>query len=112
MIRRPPRSTLFPYTTLFRSTRVDVFNHLAVRGGQLIQFVHAIADRGSLPLYILFARKRIQMSPETFVGIGLKGWFATGAWACGLGCILVSRSGRSRLGRLAGCGVVLRCRAG
>src|SRR2546426_4200623 len=24
MIRRPPRSTLFPYTTLFRSLRVDV----------------------------------------------------------------------------------------
>src|SRR3712207_8085810 len=24
MIRRPPRSTLFPYTTLFRSTRVAV----------------------------------------------------------------------------------------
>src|SRR5437588_5996617 len=23
MIRRPPRSTLFPYTTLFRSTRQD-----------------------------------------------------------------------------------------
>src|SRR5689334_24337895 len=23
MIRRPPRSTLFPYTTLFRSTTVD-----------------------------------------------------------------------------------------
>mgnify|MGYP002527971267 CR=1 FL=1 len=23
MIRRPPRSTLFPYTTLFRSTRVN-----------------------------------------------------------------------------------------
>src|SRR2546427_8502310 len=23
MIRRPPRSTLFPYTTLFRSTHVD-----------------------------------------------------------------------------------------
>src|SRR5256885_9679575 len=23
MIRRPPRSTLFPYTTLFRSTRCD-----------------------------------------------------------------------------------------
>src|SRR5256885_6781679 len=26
MIRRPPRSTLFPYTTLFRSTRVLVCN--------------------------------------------------------------------------------------
>src|SRR2546429_3460830 len=25
MIRRPPRSTLFPYTTLFRSLRIDVF---------------------------------------------------------------------------------------
>src|SRR3712207_9131777 len=24
MIRRPPRSTLFPYTTLFRSTRTDL----------------------------------------------------------------------------------------
>src|SRR3712207_7914257 len=24
MIRRPPRSTLFPYTTLFRSTRIQV----------------------------------------------------------------------------------------
>src|SRR3712207_7354809 len=24
MIRRPPRSTLFPYTTLFRSTREDL----------------------------------------------------------------------------------------
>src|SRR5438045_6469345 len=24
MIRRPPRSTLFPYTTLFRSTRVRI----------------------------------------------------------------------------------------
>src|SRR5258708_26721063 len=32
MIRRPPRSTLFPYTTLFRSpldSRIDVFGVLA-----------------------------------------------------------------------------------
>src|SRR3712207_7202374 len=26
MIRRPPRSTLFPYTTLFRSLRLEVRN--------------------------------------------------------------------------------------
>src|SRR3712207_7819969 len=40
MIRRPPRSTLFPYTTLFRSGGVDVLGdrvrrdaaHLAQRG--------------------------------------------------------------------------------
>src|SRR3712207_7773554 len=31
MIRRPPRSTLFPYTTLFRSTRVaDIIVTLAM----------------------------------------------------------------------------------
>src|SRR5438552_10328033 len=30
MIRRPPRSTLFPYTTLFRS-RVGSYGHLRVR---------------------------------------------------------------------------------
>src|SRR2546422_7895173 len=28
MIRRPPRSTLFPYTTLFRSLRVEVTGDL------------------------------------------------------------------------------------
>src|SRR3712207_9334820 len=27
MIRRPPRSTLFPYTTLFRSNRIRRMNH-------------------------------------------------------------------------------------
>src|SRR3712207_7834662 len=34
MIRRPPRSTLFPYTTLFRSQasdRMDTFRRIAVR---------------------------------------------------------------------------------
>src|SRR5471032_3471462 len=30
MIRRPPRPTLFPYTTLFRSDRVDEITHLVV----------------------------------------------------------------------------------
>src|SRR3712207_8432596 len=34
MIRRPPRSTLFPYTTLFRSTQAAPLTprHFAVRG--------------------------------------------------------------------------------
>src|SRR4029079_19836616 len=36
MIRRPPRSTLFPYTTLFRSLRRAAFPHQRRRppGGQ------------------------------------------------------------------------------
>src|SRR5204862_5977928 len=29
MIRRPPRSTLFPYTTLFRSTQLSPFTGLS-----------------------------------------------------------------------------------
>src|SRR3712207_8489528 len=33
MIRRPPRSTLFPYTTLFRSLRADLAGGLAHLGG-------------------------------------------------------------------------------
>src|SRR5258708_11274496 len=32
MIRRPPRSTLFPYTTLFRSSYTYDANHRAVQG--------------------------------------------------------------------------------
>src|SRR3712207_9094296 len=43
MIRRPPRSTLFPYTTLFRSTHdwrrhgtLDLFAALDVKAGTVI----------------------------------------------------------------------------
>src|SRR5256885_13128200 len=31
MIRRPPRSTLFPYTTLFRSLDLDLLHHSGFR---------------------------------------------------------------------------------
>src|SRR3712207_7090706 len=30
MIRRPPRSTLFPYTTLFRSTHSEAFSRILI----------------------------------------------------------------------------------
>src|SRR2546430_6701646 len=39
MIRRPPRSTLFPYTTLFRSLRV--FAHDAVAHARLQEALQA-----------------------------------------------------------------------
>src|SRR2546428_8256025 len=48
MIRRPPRSTLFPYTTLFRSLRGDV----GARDAQRARFAaaalaldHAVTDQ-------------------------------------------------------------------
>src|SRR3712207_8633979 len=44
MIRRPPRSTLFPYTTLFRSDAIDLpAVHAALRGAGLR------AEEGRLP---------------------------------------------------------------
>src|SRR5436190_18234697 len=51
MIRRPPRSTLFPYTTLFRSD-VDVLTRLDSRPIlRAVKFVHLeCGDRGALVL--------------------------------------------------------------
>src|SRR2546427_7008868 len=37
MIRRPPRSTLFPYTTLFRSAPTDCFANCAHAANDLIR---------------------------------------------------------------------------
>src|SRR3712207_9452269 len=56
MIRRPPRSTLFPYTTLFRSPSDDwrkgflagIFDGEGSRGGQALRIANgdrAILDR-------------------------------------------------------------------
>src|SRR3989442_3797054 len=49
MIRRPPRSTLFPYTTLFRSLRL--FRSQSKKPGSLESgFFHCEADRKSTRL--------------------------------------------------------------
>src|SRR3712207_7941619 len=45
MIRRPPRSTLFPYTTLFRSLLVPCLPERGVRRGQH-HVRHRAGDRG------------------------------------------------------------------
>src|SRR5258708_23320208 len=37
MIRRPPRSTLFPYTTLFRSFAAQAFEGLKEEGGDKVR---------------------------------------------------------------------------
>src|SRR5947199_4610041 len=56
MIRRPPRSTLFPYTTLFRSKAVtlDVGDHKvsesAGTGTDLAKYTQLIGDRKSTRL--------------------------------------------------------------
>src|SRR3712207_8724371 len=66
MIRRPPRSTLFPYTTLFRSARVQ---HIAPVSGEcedaeqghgrgLQQLTEAVDGLGQAVGVLLYARVR------------------------------------------------------
>src|SRR3712207_8127276 len=59
MIRRPPRSTLFPYTTLFRSPRGEAVHplfELAVRVAPLV------VDHGRL------VREHVRAAPEEIHG--------------------------------------------
>src|SRR2546427_12198014 len=62
MIRRPPRSTLFPYTTLFRSHaellaygfRAHGYRFLAYRNGRdALRELLALDVRGTRPLLLL-----------------------------------------------------------
>src|SRR5436189_4732042 len=44
MIRRPPRSTLFPYTTLFRSQVVSGFQQRAAERGYSVVLANGLLD--------------------------------------------------------------------
>src|SRR2546429_1413667 len=76
MIRRPPRSTLFPYTTLFRSTR-KFCSTVCVFAGVWISRRN-LTDRKSTRLnsshgYISYAvfclkKKKLQLTPATTDG--------------------------------------------
>ena len=47
MIRRPPRSTLFPYTTLFRSANLDLdFNRSVKRHFQYSHYLDIVESNG------------------------------------------------------------------
>src|SRR5690348_17895035 len=50
MIRRPPRSTLFPYTTLFRSRQEEL---IAVGMGQAGQFRPGVPGRDPVAVRVL-----------------------------------------------------------
>src|SRR2546422_8025057 len=71
MIRRPPRSTLFPYTTLFRSTGAnnpafdrDTKIYLVSRGrvGGAERVVTALVSGNSLFPYGIFSKTNINLS--------------------------------------------------
>src|SRR5579884_4341348 len=64
MIRRPPRSTLFPYTTLFRSRRHDPADHelLRLRLGddraRSEEHTSELQSRGHLVCRLLLEKKK------------------------------------------------------
>src|SRR3989442_4987120 len=47
MIRRPPRSTLFPYTTLFRSVALSAGKNLDVLARQVLEFAPELVVVGA-----------------------------------------------------------------
>src|SRR2546426_12488482 len=67
MIRRPPRSTLFPYTTLFRSLLTQVLEPAVVDLGHPKGDVYRVgpdSDGGAVPA----ARVKIQQATDAGLG--------------------------------------------
>src|SRR5215510_16372311 len=66
MIRRPPRSTLFPYTTLFRSTQLQAEVDCCARGlmalglqkGRSEEHTSELQSRGHLVCRLLLEKKK------------------------------------------------------
>src|SRR2546427_12815101 len=65
MIRRPPRSTLFPYTTLSRSTRI--FTRLGLKFRAVAADTGAIGGTGSHEFHVLAesGEDAIAFSPQS-----------------------------------------------
>ena len=82
MIRRPPRSTLFPYTTLFRSTNVNTASALTLPGGA------ALPDPNGLTFDETFSglQRRGRRATEFLMDevVHLDDWFLGGNRTAGL----------------------------
>src|SRR2546426_8062881 len=82
MIRRPPRSTLFPYTTLFRSVENSVFSLIAYSHCGFNRYfkdpgpAFEVTDRKSTRLnsshlvisYAVFCLKKKKIKEESMIG--------------------------------------------
>src|SRR3712207_8572826 len=68
MIRRPPRSTLFPYTTLFRSERLVVLRVQALQGRTEIAL--PVVDRDDHRDQRPHARPRFSRSSRARITLG------------------------------------------
>src|SRR2546423_14227869 len=75
MIRRPPRSTLFPYTTLFRSLIIVTIAALlpALRAGLLkpaVVIANATAPRGQSGRWLRWLASRARLPQPVALGLG------------------------------------------
>src|SRR5207253_8869705 len=62
VIRPPPRSTLFPYTTLFRSRRFSFFQAFAARlGGESLSFLTFAGPLLGEATKVALLRKRVPL---------------------------------------------------
>src|SRR3712207_8244346 len=67
MIRRPPRSTLFPYTTLFRSRiTAEVFINIISKGKKIL-VLDTVDDRISSKLYLKGFLSRIKEEEKELI---------------------------------------------
>src|SRR3712207_7507182 len=73
MIRRPPRSTLFPYTTLFRSER---FEGLGAKVEEISIPIHSLGLNIWAPITIEGSTEWVMKGDA--VGVGWKGLYMTG----------------------------------
>src|SRR2546429_5213892 len=78
MIRRPPRSTLFPYTTLFRSNAADAA--LETKGGVQVGWMR---KRGQVELWVVDDGPGLPNTANLFVP-----FFTTKPGGSGIGLVL------------------------
>src|SRR2546421_9290230 len=94
MIRRPPRSTLFPYTTLFRSRHREARHQVEVEPDQAVEGVLGLAhrseehtselqSRSDLVCRLLLEKKKKQQ-PKTVIHSVTDNAQSSGSSACNL----------------------------
>src|SRR3712207_7874074 len=64
MIRRPPRSTLFPYTTLFRSPELELALHHIVHGEQRFDYFAPLRAGDVVSATLTIDKVRIRAGSE------------------------------------------------
>src|SRR5438552_13787355 len=67
MLRRPPRSTLFPYTTLFRSPLVDMdlFKHRSFAVGIPLTLIYYVTASGIFFTLVLFLQSGLGLDRKS-----------------------------------------------